>query len=108
MCFEIDSLFLKSYITYTFCYILGTDGSDSGINGKEEDEANETTKMNNEEDEEEEEAKRIAELGKPRLGENCTLEIIIEESYEFKVSFFFWYFDNALIKIFLIKSLIYV
>jgi len=62
----------------------GTDGSDSGINGKEEDEANETTKMNNEEDEEEEEAKRIAELGKPRLGENCTLEIIIEESYEFK------------------------
>lgn len=35
----------------------------------------------------EEEARRIAELGKPRLGENHTLEILIEESYEFKVSF---------------------
>lgn len=37
-------------------------------------------------DEDEEEARRIAELGKPRLGENHTLEILIEESYEFKVS----------------------
>lgn len=33
----------------------------------------------------EEEAKRIAEMGKPVLGENSKLEIIIEESYEFKV-----------------------
>ena len=37
-------------------------------------------------DEDVEEARRIAELGKPRLGENHTLEILIEESYEFKVS----------------------
>jgi len=35
--------------------------------------------------EEEEEDKRIAELGKPRLGEYKSVEIIIEESYEFKV-----------------------
>ncbi|KAM5145593.1 sodium/calcium exchanger 2 [Mantella aurantiaca] len=33
---------------------------------------------------EEEEAKRIAEMGKPILGEHSKLEIIIEESYEFK------------------------
>nr|XP_033808809.1 sodium/calcium exchanger 3 isoform X4 [Geotrypetes seraphini] len=33
---------------------------------------------------EEEEAKRIAELGKPILGEHPKLEVIIEESYEFK------------------------
>ncbi|XP_003225701.1 sodium/calcium exchanger 3 isoform X2 [Anolis carolinensis] len=33
---------------------------------------------------EEEEAKRIAEMGKPILGEHPKLEIIIEESYEFK------------------------
>ena len=33
----------------------------------------------------EEEAKRIAELGKPVLGEHSKLEVIIEESYEFKV-----------------------
>lgn len=33
----------------------------------------------------EEEAKRIAELGKPVLGEHFKLEVIIEESYEFKV-----------------------
>lgn len=33
----------------------------------------------------EEEAKRIAEMGKPVLGEHGKLEVIIEESYEFKV-----------------------
>ncbi|EPQ02484.1 Sodium/calcium exchanger 2 [Myotis brandtii] len=33
---------------------------------------------------EEEEARRIAEMGKPVLGENCRLEVIIEESYDFK------------------------
>ncbi|XP_008173267.2 sodium/calcium exchanger 2 [Chrysemys picta bellii] len=33
---------------------------------------------------EEEEAWRIAEMGKPILGENCRLEVIIEESYDFK------------------------
>jgi len=60
----------------------GTDGSDSGINGREEEEpSSETTKILSEE---EEEAKRIEELGKPRLGENHTVEVIIEESYEFK------------------------
>ena len=37
---------------------------------------------------EEEEAKRIAEMGKPILGEHPKLEVIIEESYEFKVSGF--------------------
>ncbi|PKK16695.1 hypothetical protein A306_00000495 [Columba livia] len=35
---------------------------------------------------EEEEARRIAEMGKPVLGENCKLEVIIEESYDFKVT----------------------
>ncbi|NXS57725.1 NAC2 protein, partial [Brachypteracias leptosomus] len=35
---------------------------------------------------EEEEARRIAEMGKPILGENCKLEVIIEESYDFKVT----------------------
>lgn len=34
----------------------------------------------------EEEARRIAEMGKPVLGEHAKIEIIIEESYEFKVS----------------------
>ncbi|KAK2512102.1 hypothetical protein Q9966_016474 [Columba livia] len=33
---------------------------------------------------EEEEARRIAEMGKPVLGENCKLEVIIAESYDFK------------------------
>lgn len=33
----------------------------------------------------EEEARRIAEMGKPVLGEHAKLEVIIEESYEFKV-----------------------
>ncbi|XP_030627649.1 sodium/calcium exchanger 3 isoform X11 [Chanos chanos] len=33
---------------------------------------------------EEEEARRIAEMGKPVLGEHARLEVIIEESYEFK------------------------
>lgn len=34
---------------------------------------------------EDEEERRIAEMGKPMLGEHVKLEIIIEESYEFKV-----------------------
>uniref|UniRef100_H2YTI8 Calx-beta domain-containing protein n=1 Tax=Ciona savignyi TaxID=51511 RepID=H2YTI8_CIOSA len=51
-------------------------GSDSGINGKE-DEKKKT-------DEQEEEARRIAELGKPRLGAQTSIEVMIEESYEFK------------------------
>jgi len=62
-------------------------GSDSGINGKDESEkmlkTMESTLVAND-DEDVEEARRIAELGKPRLGENHTLEILIEESYEFK------------------------
>ncbi|KAL7873825.1 hypothetical protein AOLI_G00128960 [Acnodon oligacanthus] len=33
---------------------------------------------------EEEEERRIAEMGKPMLGEHVKLEVIIEESYEFK------------------------
>ncbi|XP_055053415.2 sodium/calcium exchanger 2b isoform X1 [Misgurnus anguillicaudatus] len=33
---------------------------------------------------EEEEARRIAEMGKPILGEHSQLEVVIEESYEFK------------------------
>lgn len=33
----------------------------------------------------EEEARRIAEMGKPVLGEHSKMEVIIEESYEFKV-----------------------
>lgn len=33
----------------------------------------------------EEEERRIAELGRPILGEHVRLEVIIEESYEFKV-----------------------
>lgn len=34
---------------------------------------------------EEGEARRIAEMGKPILGEHSRLEVVIEESYEFKV-----------------------
>lgn len=34
---------------------------------------------------EEEEARRIAEMGKPILGEHSRMEVVIEESYEFKV-----------------------
>lgn len=34
---------------------------------------------------EEEEARRISEMGKPILGEHSRLEVIIEESCEFKV-----------------------
>lgn len=34
---------------------------------------------------EEEEARRISEMGKPILGEHRKLEVIIEESCEFKV-----------------------
>ncbi|XP_029793752.1 sodium/calcium exchanger 1 isoform X6 [Suricata suricatta] len=39
----------------------------------------------------EEEERRIAEMGRPILGEHTKLEVIIEESYEFK-----WGFEDAL------------
>lgn len=42
---------------------------------------------------EEEEARRIAEMGKPILGEHSRLEVVIEESYEFKVHHSFMYFS---------------
>lgn len=35
---------------------------------------------------EDEEERRIADMGKPTLGEHVKLEVIIEESYEFKVN----------------------
>ncbi|NWH97906.1 NAC2 protein, partial [Tichodroma muraria] len=35
---------------------------------------------------EEEEARRIADMGKPVLGDNRRLEVVIEESYDFKVT----------------------
>lgn len=40
---------------------------------------------------EEEEARRIAEMGKPILGEHSRLEVVIEESYEFKVHSFLYF-----------------
>lgn len=40
---------------------------------------------------EEEEARRIAEMGKPILGEHSRLEVVIEESYEFKVHPFLYF-----------------
>ncbi|XP_054469466.1 sodium/calcium exchanger 3 isoform X7 [Anoplopoma fimbria] len=40
--------------------------------------------MSGEMSSDEEEARRIAEMGKPVLGEHSKLEVIIEESYEFK------------------------
>lgn len=33
----------------------------------------------------EEDERRIAEMGRPMLGEHIKLEVVIEESYEFKV-----------------------
>lgn len=33
----------------------------------------------------EKEERRIAEMGRPTLGEHVKLEVVIEESYEFKV-----------------------
>lgn len=44
---------------------------------------------------EQEEAQRIAEMGKPVLGENSRLEVIIEESYDFKVTFLGLLFPEA-------------
>lgn len=41
---------------------------------------------------EDEEERRIAEMGKPMLGDHPKLEVIIEESYEFKVRYFSYIF----------------
>lgn len=39
-----------------------------------------------------EEERRIAEMGRPMLGDHVKLEVIIEESYEFKVRLVFLFF----------------
>lgn len=49
------------------CNCVAGNAEDKAITNKDEDE------------------KRIAEMGRPVLGENSKLEIVIEESYEFKV-----------------------
>lgn len=59
------SLFL--FYFETFCFPVHSDVPDRKLTSDEE------------------EAKRIAEMGKPVLGEHPRLEVIIEESYEFKV-----------------------
>lgn len=41
---------------------------------------------------EEEEERRIAEMGKPMLGDHPRVEVIIEESYEFKVCYYGYIF----------------
>lgn len=46
---------------------ISEDGEEETLTAKEKDE------------------RRIAEMGRPTLGDNVKLEVIIEESYEFKV-----------------------
>lgn len=50
---------------------------------------------------EEEEARRIAEMGKPILGEHSRLEVVIEESYEFKVRILFFFLCQNSVNLFL-------
>ncbi|XP_061915518.1 sodium/calcium exchanger 1b isoform X1 [Entelurus aequoreus] len=58
--------------------------------GREEEEKQKQEEVEKEEEEEEaltgkdEEERRIAEMGRPMLGDHVKLEVIIEESYEFK------------------------
>lgn len=61
-----DSVFLVSF-TSTLLLFLPTEGVEGQMSAEEE------------------EARRIAEMGKPILGEHSRLEVVIEESYEFKV-----------------------
>lgn len=51
------------------CLSLSEDGEEDTLTKKEKDE------------------RRVAEMGRPTLGEHVKLEVIIEESYEFKVPF---------------------
>lgn len=44
-------------------------------------------------------------MGKPVLGENCRLEVIIEESYDFKVIFWGFSFLESCLSRFLEESL---
>jgi len=69
----LSAIFLVSKSDFV---LIADSGSDSGINGKDDQRLL---------SEEEEEERRIAELGKPRLGQYPSVEILIEESYEFKV-----------------------
>lgn len=48
---------------------ISEDGEEETLTAKEKDE------------------RRIAEMGRPMLGDNVKLEVVIEESYEFKVQY---------------------
>jgi len=55
--------------SFLLCLSLSEDGEEDILTKKEKDE------------------RRVAEMGRPTLGEHVKLEVIIEESYEFKVHF---------------------
>lgn len=46
-----------------------------------------------------EEERRIAEMGRPMLGDHVKLEVIIEESYEFKVRLVFLFFFLVIVSV---------
>ncbi len=60
---------IKFSVPLLLCLSLSEDGEEESLTKKEKDE------------------RRIAEMGRPTLGEHVKLEVIIEESYEFKVPF---------------------
>lgn len=61
--------FPSNFLFLSCCLSLSEDGEEETLTKKEKDE------------------RRIAEMGRPTLGEHVKLEVIIEESYEFKVPF---------------------
>lgn len=62
-------LSIKFPVPLLLCLSLSEDGEEEALTKKEKDE------------------RRIAEMGRPTLGEHVKVEVIIEESYEFKVPF---------------------
>lgn len=79
-CYQILRKFgynLSTYHTTLFCSVLAADMAERKLSVEQE------------------EAKRIAEMGKPTLGDHAKLEVIIEESYDFKVrNFSLWNFKG--------------
>ncbi len=61
--------FPSNFLFLSCCLSLSEDGEEDALTKKEKDE------------------RLIAEMGRPTLGEHVKLEVIIEESYEFKVHF---------------------
>jgi len=82
----------KAVSIYLFVNPFNSNALPSDAAHARSDKSEKVVEEEEEEEVKDEEQRRIAEMGRPMLGEHVKMEIIIEESYEFKVGLLFYYY----------------